>query len=374
MIFFIFIYTLLVFSSVFPIYLITFKITKDQLAATLSIILFSTFPLFTELDAHFFALRQLSTPLLAFSIFFLFRANYRLAGLLLGFFSLSIVSNLLISLSFIASFLFGQYFFYKQKIIHTVEFITTYVLITIGGYLLLFFIPNSFDNLIRYQLDRSFTPYIFRVESIKSMLLSYNWLLMALGFVGSILINKKFGTLGLFNILSLLGIIFVGSSYFPHYLAILSVGLSISAGLLISFFNRSTLLKILLVFLIFIDLYKTSLPRLKSALIDNTTPDFFRISSILKKTPPPLFTFQPIYGLYNQKELTFHYNVADMRYFTVIGRNLDERTYTNIINSSNTVLLGSWDYLSLPASVLKDLNKQFKLIYDKDNSNIYVRM
>lgn len=331
--------------------------------------------MFTELDAHFFALRQLSTSLLAFSIFFLFRVNYRLAGLLLGFFSLSIVSNLFISLSLIASFWFGQYFFYRQKIIHTIEFITTYLLVTVSGYLLLFFIPNSFDNLIRYQLDRSFTPYIARVESIKSIFLSHNWPLMVFGFIGSILINKKFGILGLFNMLSLLCIIFIGSSYFQHYLAILSIGLSISAGLLVSCLNKSTLLiKFLLVFIVLIVLYKTSLPRLKSALIDNTTPEFFRISSVLRDTPPPLFTFQPIYGLYNQKELTFHYNVADMRYFTVVGQNLDEQIYTNIINRSNTVLLVPSDYLSLPDSILKNLNKQFKLIYDQDSSKIYVRI
>lgn len=367
------IYTTLVFSSVFPIYLTTFKITNDRLAALLSIILFSTFPIFSQMDAHFLALRQMSIPLLAFSIFFLFRANYKLAGFLLGIFSLSIVSNILISISLITSFLLAWYFFHRQKTTYVFGFVFTYALVVVTGYILVFFISNSFENLVRYQLDRSFTPYIERINSVKSMFLSYNWPLLIFGFSGSILINKKFGTLGIFNILGLLCIVFFGSSFFQHYLVILSVGLSISSGILISFLSRNLLFKLLIGFIIIITLYKTSLVPLNTALIDNTTPEFFHIINILKQTSPPLFTFQPIYGLYSNKDLTFHYNVADMRYFMVLGKNLDEYSYADIVNRSNTVLIVPWDYLFLPKNILKNLNNQFKLIYDHEGSKIYVK-
>jgi len=368
------VYTILVFLAIFPIYQITYKLTKDELASLLSIILFSTYPIFVNLDAHFFALRQFSITLLAFSVFFLIvKEKNKLSGFLLGLFSLSVIPNIFISLSFIFSFLLIGYLYSGQKIKESQVFIKTWALVTIIGYLLIFLIPNSINNIINYQLNRSFVTYISRIESIKSGFLPLNWPIILFGFLGSISASKKLRIFGIFNILSFLCIMSLGSSFHSHYLAILSFGLSISSGLLVFSLKRFPVFKIFVFFIILISLYITSFSYLKSKLIDETTPEFFRLSEALKDVPSPIFTYQPIYGLYNRKELTFHYHVADMRYFSVIGHNLDKETYQDIINRSNSVLLTSFDFLSLPENVFRDVNKNFKLIYNQDGNKVYIK-
>jgi len=128
-----------------------------------------------------------------------------------------------------------------------------------------------------------------------------------------------------------------------------------------------------LIFIIMISFALSSLPYLKSKLIDETTPDFFRLAAVLKTTPSPLFTYQPIYALAAQKELTYHYYVADMRYFYCLNHNLDEKSYLEIINKSKTILLTPYDFLSLPAKVLENLTHHFKLVYDQDGYKIFIK-
>ncbi len=95
-------YTCWTFSIIFPIFFIVFKFTKSIFASTMSIILLSTFSEVVQWDMHSFALREASLPFLAFAIYFTYvKPRFRLSGLLLGFFAISLVSNLLISLAFI---------------------------------------------------------------------------------------------------------------------------------------------------------------------------------------------------------------------------------------------------------------------------------
>lgn len=360
-----FLYTVMVFSAIFPIYLITFKLTKDEFASITSVIFFSTYPIFVSQDAHFFTLRQLSTSLLAFSVFFLLVKNkYKLAGFLLGLFSLSVISNIFISLAFIFSYL-------KKK--DAFPFLKSWLLMTLFGYFMVLLIPQSFQNIISFQLQRSYVSFFARIESMKSGFFPLNWPLLLFGFLGSIFAGKNLRFFSLFNILSFLCLMFLGSSFHSHYLAILSFGFSVASGFLIFSLKRFPVFKILF-FIIIVCLDLIFLPYLKSKLIDETTPEFFRLSAVLKNVPSPIFTYQPIYGLYNRKELTFHYYVADMRYFSVIGQNLDEKTYTDIINKSNSVLLTSFDFLSLPENVFRNVNKNFKLLYNKDGNKVYIRI
>lgn len=374
-----FLYTLWVFSAIVPIFFIVRYFTKSSLAASLSILFFSTFSELVQWDMYSFAFRQASLPFLAFSIYFiLIKRKKILAGLLLGLFAISLISNIFIAISFIISLLLSQYLIEKKKIsLITKEFspyILTFSIISVLTYLVILLIPRGFDNLIGYQLQRPFLSYSTRIEWIKFYTLSNNWPILIFGLLGSFFTNKRIGLFGIFNIFSLLAIIFLGRSYYPHYLTILAVGFSISCGVLIRCLNKTIITKVVSTSLIILIIYLTSYNYLKVQLIDKKNPSFFSIVTQLTNVPQPLFTFEPIYGLYAKKDLTFHYNVADMRYFRVIGKNLEKEDYLRIIKNSNSILVEPFSSSYLNQEVLNYININFKKHYDDGINSIYVKI
>ncbi|OGE26699.1 hypothetical protein A3C26_01040 [Candidatus Daviesbacteria bacterium RIFCSPHIGHO2_02_FULL_39_12] len=374
-----FLYTLWVFSAIFPIFFIVRYFTKDNLAATLSILFFSTFSELVQWDMHSFAYRQASLPFLAFSILLIvIKRSKILAGLLLGLFAISLISNIFIALSLIISLLLSQYLIEKKKISQIITefspFVLAFSLISTLTYLGMLLIPHGYDNLIGYQLQRPFLPFAIRIEWVKLYTLNYNWPILIFGLLGSLFINKKIGLFGLFNIFSLLTIIFLGRSYYPHYLTILAVGLSVSCGILISYLNKIIITKVISASFIILIIYQTSYAYLKTQLIDERVPGFFSMVTRLTRTPQPLFTFEPIYGLYAKKDLTFHYNVADMRYFRVTGKNLKEKDYFRIIQNSNSILIEPFASSYLNQEVLNYIKINFKKIYDDGTNSIYAKI
>lgn len=370
-------YTCWVFSIIFPIFLIIFKFTKSIFAAIMSIMLLSTFSELVQWDMHSFALREASLPFLAFAIYFIFvKPRLRLSGLLLGLFAISLVSNLLISLLFIFLLITSELFSGKKmlKILQEKSLlIFTFILVNIFGYLPIILTPHGYDNLIGYQLERPLLSYITRIGLIKLYTLKNNWPILLFGFLGSLIINKTLILFGLFNILSFVIVLFLGGSYYPHYLSILAVGLAITSGFLIKLLSKTYLSKIIISCIVLFSIFSSSYYHLKTHLIDTTTPDFYQIINVLKTTPQPLFTFEPIYGLYANKELTYHYYVADMRYFRVMGTNLDKAQYLNILKKSNTVLVEPFMLSLMSSDILDKIKADFVPIYSTDGVYIYVK-
>lgn len=364
-----FIYTIWFFSAIVPIYLTVYHLTKNRTATILSVILFSTSAELVQWDAHFFALRQASLPLLAFSLYFLLvKLKYKIAGILLGVFALCLVSNLLLAFSFIVAIILSGILTKKQ-----LPFIFTFGLISLIGYLLILLIPNSFNNLISYQLERTFIPYSLRLEWIKIYLLPHNWPILAIGLISSLMIFRQYRQMGFFNILSTLIVIFAGSSFFPHYLSSLSIGFSISSGILIAQLSRSFLTSFITSILIITITFLSSYNHLKFHLIETATPQFFQVVDQLKDTPEPLFTFEPIYALYAKKDLTFHYFAADMRYFRILNQNLTEKQYLEILQSSNAVLLEPFANSLIPSSTLQYIEQNFNLKFSDPIHQVYAR-
>lgn len=369
-------YILWFFSALMPIYFITLNFTSSRLASVLSIVLYSTFPELIQWDAHSFALRQASLPFLAYGLFFIFvKRKPAIAGLLLGLFSLSIPTNLLITPGLLISLIIGDFIFknsLKQIIENYQQLIITFLLITFLGYLTMMVIPQSFDNIFGYQLQRPFAPFEYRLQLLKNDL-GLNWPILILGLLGSFVVNKKIKLFGLFNLITILIVIFTGSSFYPHYITIFAVGLSISSGFLLSVIQPGNL-RIVAAILIVLVLYLTSFNYLKYHLIDKQNPVFFQITKLLKNDQEPIFTFQPIYALYADKNLTFHYNAADMRYFRVIGKNLEEENYLRIIQNSKSILIEPFASAYLNQRVLNYIKRNFKKTYDDGINSIYVKI
>lgn len=353
------------FLSIIPIYFITKKFTGSILLSTLSVVLFSTFSELVQWDTHSFAIRQASLPFLSYSLFFIYVFKKpKVAAFLLGVFSLTLISNFLISLAFIVSL--------RKFIKENFSFLFTFLGIAIFGYLAILLITNGYTNLIEYHLNRPFLSYSTRIGWILYYTKS-SWPILFFGLLGSLIIKRKYRPFGLFNILSLIIVIFGGKSFYNHYLTILSVGFSISSSFLFSFLLKMKFGKIFITLLCLLSIYFSSYNYLKSVLIDMKTPVFFETVNILKTTPEPLFTFEPIYGLYGKRELTYHYFVADMRYFQVLGTNLDQTQYFDIVKNSNTVLVEPFMRRLLQKEVLDKIKEDFNLIYFQNDNYIYVR-
>jgi len=370
-------YTCWTFSIIFPIFFIVFKFTKSIFASTMSIILLSTFSEVVQWDMHSFALREASLPFLAFAIYFTYvKPRFRLSGLLLGFFAISLVSNLLISLAFIF-FINSKRVFQWKKILKILQekshLIFIFILVSILGYLPIILTPHGYDNLIGYQLERPVLSFATRIEWIKMYSLKNNWPILLFGFLGSLIINKTLISFGIFNILSFSIVVFLGRSYYPHYLSILAVGLSITSGFLVKTLSKNVFLTIVISYLMLTSIFSSSYFYLKTYLIDITTPDFFKVVNILKNTAEPIFTFEPIYAIYAKKDLTFHYNMADMRYFPVTGKTLDDLSYLKILQSSKTVLIEPFASSHLNNNSLYYIYRNFRQIYSDGIYQIYVR-
>ncbi len=370
-------YTCWVFSIVFPIFFIVFKFTKSISASTVSIILLSTFPELVQWDMHSFALREASLPFLAFAMYFIYvKPRLRLSGLLLGLFAISLLSNLLVSLCFIFLLITSEIFSGKKilKILQEKShLIFTFIIVSILGYLPIFLIAGGYNNLIGYQLERPPLSYGTRIEWIKLYTLKNNWPILLFGFLGSLINNKTLILFGIFNILSFVILVFFGRSYYPHYLSILAVGLAITSGFLMKRLGKTNLLTIIINYIVIFSIFSSSYYHLKTYLFDTTTPDFFQIINLLKDTPEPIFTFEPVYALYAKKDLTFHYNVADMRYFPVIGKDLDDLSYLKILKSSKTVLIEPFASSRLNNNSLSYIYRNFRQIYNNNIYQIYVR-
>lgn len=372
-------YIIWFFGLIFPMYFITLKLTNSRFAATLSLLLLSTFAELVQWDAHFFALRQASLPFLAISLFFIIvKPKQKIAGIFLGLFAITLFQNFLYSLSTVFTFLLYDYLYKKRQLSELLTknlgFIFSFGGIVFLGYLLIYLLPDGVSNIVTYQLNRPPLPYLTRIEWLKTYTLPGNWPLLFTGFLGSIIILKnKMGFLGLANIIGIPVVLFASKFYYPHYITILACGFTITAAILIASVSQATIHKFLVFVLILSSIYSVSFNHLKFHLIEAKSPDFFQTIEFLKNTPEPLFTFEPIYGLYAKKDLTYHYYVADMRYFRVMNKNLTDGDYLDILKRSNTVLLEPFAKSMLSSNILNFIQSYFTIIYQDSTHQLFVR-
>jgi hypothetical protein len=131
--------------------------------------------------------------------------------------------------------------------------------------------------------------------------------------------------------------------------------------------------KLAVVGLIFFALYQTVYSNLSQALVFETTPDFFQTVHALEQAPGPLFTLEPIYALYAQKDVVMYYNTADMRVLRITGTNLSDEEYHDILKRSNTVLLEPFANEMLPQDIKEELFQNYSLTYTNGEESVYVR-
>jgi hypothetical protein len=362
-----------------PIFLVVRKSTGSRAASVVACVFFATFAEMVQWDGHSFALRQMSLPFLAFAIYFLFvRVRLKIAGALLGLFALCTLSNALVASSLLLTLVASDVAWRKRPFAGSLRTSAplwiTFGAVCLAGYGSTFALPGSVENLIGYQFARPNVPVVARLDILRSMA-PLNWPVFAWGLLGSLLIDDDLGLFGLFNWIGLAIVVFASRSFHPHYLSILGVGLAISAGLLAGRLATTRPARGAIAAIAVVTACSASFVHLKHFLFEARTPDFYAIVAALEKAPEPLFTVEPIYGVYAGKDLTFHYHVADMRYFRVTGQNLDERTYLDLLTKSQSVLLEPFAQSLMSPRTVEYVTQNFQLAFSDQSHlvDIYTR-
>lgn len=371
-----YIYAFWTISTIIPLYLTIKSLTKNRLAAVLALVVFATFVEMAQWDMHFFAIRQASLPFLAWGIYFLSaRKNLILAALFLALFAICLQTNVILAailliVYFCAEVGFNKtHFTFKQWFWPTVVFIVP----ILASIIFLSLVKNGFKDVILFQTDRLAVDLQTRMEMLL-ILLKQNWPIFAFGLAGSFVFKSKTAYISIFNLLAIPIIILSGNSFYNHYLVVMAVTLTISTGLLLGvIFNYSKYLAIPATFFVVAAVLMASFSQLNFTLIQDRNRSFFETVGVLKSAPEPVLANEPIYALYANKNLTFHYDVADMRHFQSQDETLPEEKYLDLIKNSQSILLEPFLSGCLTQGALDYISENFKNIYDNGNESVWVR-
>ncbi len=371
-----FLYTLWTVSTIIPVYFTVKKLTTNRFAAFLSIVILATFVELVQWDMHFFAIRQASLPFLAWAIFFLSgKKNLALTALFLGLFAICLQTNAILALILILCYLFCAFVFNRQELKFK-EFLwptAIFIGLILSQITFLALVKNGLSDAVLFQVNR----YAVDLVTRKDMLLEFlklNWPIFTYGLAGTFVFKKETAYLSIFNLLSIPIIILAGNSYFNHYLVIMAVTLAITSGILFgAIFKFSKALYLPVAFFVLVSVFSAGFDQLNFSLIKDRNTGFFETVEILKTTKDPLMSNEPIYALYANKNLTFHYDVADMRHLAPLGESFPEEKYMNIAKESQTVLVEPFLASELPQSVKDYILENFRSIYDNGTESVWVR-
>lgn len=370
------VYTMIIFSTLFPLYSLVQKITKNTVAATLSLLLFSTYQGLVVMHAREFSLRAVSLPFLAFALYFFYcKQKPKVSALFLSYFAMTIIPNLLLSLVLLAAMVFESYLIspnLKRTVKKFLPMLIVFNISVLAYYGLTFLIPSAFDNIVNFQLARKLLPFANRKEILDTQML-LDWPMYYFGIFGGLLLLKRYTSLGIFSLAIIPVTVFTGVSFYDHYLIISAVTLAIGAGVFIHHFAKSQFLALGMVALVLFTIYKTAYDNLRFALLERKVPEFFTVVNLVKNEKKPLFSIEPIHALYAKKDLTFSYYVADMRAFGTLKEQLDSSKHVNILERSNTIIIGPFENRVITGSVLDYISRNYRLIYEDPWYKVYAK-
>jgi len=372
-------YACWVVSGIIPLYLILYSVTKKTTPATLACLMYLTFPEMMQWDAHLFAMRQASLPLLGWGLYHLMCSHHhKQSGVFFALFSLGLVTNIIISFIIMSVWAIQTYFYDLTKINsksatkRVLSFSVPYLIIVSIYFALFVLIPNSINNVFGFQLANYFVPYMTRLMYIKAML-PLNWVILFFGLIGCFLVPRTLRWIGIALPLIFLVITFATKSFYPHYLVILGLPLALTAGFAIDYLLTYHVFKLLGFVLVIVVILRSSGEYMYYHLFQASSPSFYATTDTLSNLPEPVFTFEPIYALYAKKSITYHYKVADPRTFRILGEYYPNDVYINLLNESKSVLLDPYTRDAMPTVALNYLKDNFILNNHDSNVEIWVK-
>jgi hypothetical protein len=339
MVFFDALYAAWCLSAVFPVARTVHVLTGDRRAALVAALLFLTFPEFLRWDARFFALRQASLPFLAFAFEALWvRRKPALAGVLIGLFGAALVPHALLALVLGGSATVvlarnGEAAAARRLVLG----LGATLALTYGVTAL---IPGFWSATFGFQAARERVPVLVRLGRLALEVLPQSGPILVAGVVGSFLLPARLRALAWLNLVGLPVILLTPPSFYPHYLSSFGPSLALAAGALAARLGaRSSAAGSTAVAGFTGVALLVSGAALKEPLT-RTTPHLFRVVDALRQVPEPLLCLEPIYARWAGKELTFHYNVADLRYAPKLKfTTLDDVAFFDLVARSRSVLV-----------------------------------
>ncbi len=369
-----FVYSIWIFTTLFPLYFLAEKISRSRLIASVSMLLLITYQGLVLLNAREFSLRAAALPFLAFAFYFIFvYTKYWLAGIMLALFAATTVSNLILAIVFILALIGIDFINGERNIINLVRkylwLTISFTAITGSYYLVVLVLPQAYANVVTFQTHRGYTPFSDRLHVLaKDIGLNIPYYLF--GIAGSFLLPKQYKSIGVWTIAALLITVFVFGSFYDHYLVILACGVAVSAVGSVAYLQRSRY-KYIYLALLTAAIIIVALPNMYYQLIVRTTPEVYSTVSIIAKQPEPLFSVEPMYGLLANKRLVFSYYVADMRAFGTLNKKMGDPTYRSLFDKSHTILIGPFPTQAIDQAAKQYVSSHFQLIYQDDYHTVY---
>lgn len=339
MVFFDALYTAWCLFAVFPLARTVRALTGDRRAVLVAALLFLTFPEFLRWDARFFALRQASLPFLAFALEALWvRRKPALAGVLLGLFGAGLIPHALLAVIFGGAT--------TVVLARDGEAVAARRLaLGLGATLALTYgltamMPGFWSASFGFQVARERIPVLVRLSRLALEVLPQSGPILVAGVAGSFLLPARARAVAWMNLIGLPVIVLGPPSFYPHYISSFGLSLALAAGTLLARFavrspaaGRAAAVGL------------TGATVLASGLalkepLTRTTPHLFRVVEALRSVPEPLLCLEPIYAHWAEREMTFHYNVTDLRY---AGKRKDEvldgAAFLDLVARSRSILV-----------------------------------
>ncbi len=334
-------YVAWVFSSIFPLYALARRLSASRAAAAFGAVLLCVSPVFAGFDGRFFALRQASVPFLAWGLAALFGGFPALGGLLLGAFSSGVVTNVVLGIALLAVWTAwggpegGRVA--RRDAVRAWGAYASFLLLVL---VVVAAIPRGLENVFGFQFLRPRADLGSRLRSLGTRVLPENAVLLLLGAGGCVLAKGRARAIGLAAAASLLLVILAPRSYYPHYVSVFAFPFAVTAALAADrLASSSGFRRAVVAGLLVLALAVTSLPPFLATVSTPPSTSFFRVVDVLRRSPEPLLSFEPIYALYAGRRLTSHYHVADLRFFRVARLNMDEDVFNRLLSRSGTVLV-----------------------------------
>ena len=361
-----------------PLFLTFKKINKNSAIALLAVLFYVTFHEMVHHDFRFLALRQ--TANIFFIMFFylsICRSKWKWTPILQG---LLIVASAFLFLPTAFNFLLlvGALLVYEPNYKKRVLQLKNYIIIAAVAIiaLLLYFllIPNSADQVILDQLNRSSMDRLHRLELMFfGKFDAFFYSLSIVSLVIASVISNKLRSLSL----AMLGIIALSallpSFYYPHYISIAGPALAFGIftfGILIykacELLNlKGSLIPFTIFILIFAHQFTLGFDSLVGEWSGNRKPDYYAFIDKLAKTPEPLLAMEPIYAVDADRKL-----VRDPieSYFRSPNpkRSFSNDDYNIMVDKACTIILESKASSFFPYELRNRWEKQF-ISVEKNN-------
>ena len=367
-------YVCWVFSALFPLAFVVRRLSGSAVLGVVAAAFLSLSPMFAGYDARYFALRQASLPFLLWGLSALLARRPVAAGLLLGLFSVGVATNAVLAVSTIAAFfLFGPAERGARRR-DTGMATAALVVVLAAGVASVAAVPRGVESVIGFQLERPRSSLASRAEAFRLRALPQEAPLLLLGLAGALLARGPARVLGWGHALALPLVLLGPRSFYPHYAVVFLPGLAGCASLLMQRIGSGDRWRALVASLAFLGgTAAISGPGVATGLFRGPTDGILRVIDVLRRSPEPILSYEPIYALHAGRRLTFHRHVADMRSLVFVRPNVSEAEFARLLRESGTVLVEPRFASLLTAGRRRALDAAFEPVFFEPPHAVLVR-